>query len=316
MDGIIGVDVSKKYLDAFCARSSEHKRFAVEDELSDFVKWVQERTPSLVVMEASGGYERLAWSLLAAAGVSVSLVNPRQVRDFARAMGVLAKTDRLDARVLADFGARMKPQVTRVPSTQERELEQYLSRYRQLVQFRTAEKNRLQQAPNKLVKEQIESSLKFLAKQKASVEAAMAAVVSGVPSVSEAVATLRSVPGVGVLTATAMVVDLPELGTLTRKQISALAGVAPRAHDSGQHRGTRRIAGGRAALRATLYMAALVASRCNPVMKDFYRRLREKGKPAKVALTAIMRRMLVQMNAMLRDKKSWISPVSNEMTAG
>lgn len=274
-------------------------------DIKAFVAWVLSTTPDLVVMEASGGYERAAWTALAAAGISVAIVNPKRVRDFARAMGFIAKTDKLDARVLAEFGGRVTPAPTTLPSSEQRELEAVLLRYRQVTEMITAEKNRLGTTASPRVRREINGLLRVLGAQRDRLGKALRNQLESVSELQERAARLQSVPGVGPITAASLLIDLPELGRLERGQVAALAGVAPMAHDSGKHRGTRRIQGGRASVRAALYMAALVGTRFNPVLRDFYKRLLGQGKPKKVALTACMRKLLLRLNAMLRDQTAW-----------
>jgi transposase len=300
----IGIDVSKDRLDVHVMPDGQFQQFRAQ-EVEKLADWIQALSPMLVVMEASGGFERAAWLALAARDVSVAVVNAKRVRDFAKAAGKLAKTDKIDAAVLADFGQRFAPAPTPPPTETHRELEALLLRYRQLIEMSTAEKNRLGMSASSWVKRQIRSHLRGLDAQRRRVAGELFGKLARSAELREKAERLRTVPGVGPITAASLLVDLPELGRLKKGEIAALAGVAPMAHDSGTHRGTRRIVAGRASVRSALYMAALVATRFNPVLRDFYARLLARGKPKKLALTACMRRLLVQLNAMTRDGTSW-----------
>lgn len=304
MNRVVGVDVAKDRLDVCALPEGETATFKA-GEMAKFTAWILKFQPELVVMEASGGYERSAWSTLAAKAVPVAVVNPKRVRDFGRALGLLAKTDQLDARVLADFGRRVEPPATPVPSPEQRELEALLGRYRQVTEMITAEKNRLGMAESPRIRKEINALLRALCAQRDRLATLLTAQLAASPALHERVRRLMSVPGVGPITAAALLIDLPELGTLNRAQIAALAGLAPMAHDSGKHRGARHIQGGRPSVRAALYMAALVGTRFNPVLRTFYQRLLAHGKAKKVALTACMRKLLLRLNAMLRDQAAW-----------
>ena len=309
MQRTIGIDVSKNCLDVHVMPDGRYERFKAQ-EVEKLADWIQGLGPVLVVMEASGGFERAAWLALAARDVSVAVVNAKRVRDFAKATGKLAKTDKIDAAVLADFGVRFSPAPTRPPSDEHRELEALLLRYRQLIEMSTAEKNRLGMSATGWVKRQIRSHLRVLEAQRQRVASELLGKLATSSDLREKAERLRTVPGVGPMTAASLLVDLPELGRLNRGEIAALAGVAPMAHDSGTHRGIRRITAGRASVRCALYMSALVASRFNPVIRAFYARLLARGKPKKLALTACMRRLLVQLNAMARDGTTWKPPAA------
>jgi transposase len=304
MERSIGIDVSKHRLDVHVLPEGQTRAFKM-DEVEALAQWARSLSPTVVVMEASGGYERTAWVALVARDVPVSIVNARRVRDFAKATGRLAKTDRIDAEVLADFGARFSPAASALPTTAHRELEALLLRYRQLIEMTTAEKNRSAMVTSNWVHRQIRDHLRTLEKMRARAATELLARLNDSDDLRQKAERLRTVPGVGPITVASLLVDLPELGRLNRREIAALAGVAPMAHDSGAHRGTRRITAGRASVRCALYMAALVGTRFNPVLHDFYRRLLSRGKPKKVALTACMRRLLVQLNAMARDQTTW-----------
>jgi transposase len=301
----VGIDVSKARLDVALRPGDES--FSVTNNqrgLATLVKRLQKLCVSRIVLEASGGYEIAAASELAAAGLPVAVVNPRQVRDFARATGRLAKTDALDARVLAHFAELIQPQARLLPDAQSRELMALVARRRQVVEMLTAEGNRQGRAGASLTRA-IAAHVRWLRKQLGELDVVLEHAIRRSPAWCAKARLLRSVPGIGSVTVTTLLAHLPELGTLNRRAIAALVGVAPFNHDSGKLRGTRTIWGGRAQVRAVLYMSTLVASRRNPVVQAFYARLLAAGKKPKVALTACMRKLLVILNTMLRDQTPW-----------
>jgi transposase len=262
--------------------------------------------PDLVVLESTGGLETVVVSILAAKGLPVLVVNPLHVRRFAQATGKLAKTDRIDAAGIAHFAEAVKPDIRPLPSPEARELDALLQRRRQLVQILTAEKNRLVMFYGcEITNKSISELMTMLENQIARIEEEIASRLKNNKIWHDKDDLLQSVPGVGPVLSTTLLAKLPELGSLTRRQIAALVGVAPLNRDSGTFRGTRRICGGRADIRAVLYMAALTASRCNPVIREFYNRLRDAGKLPKVALTACMRKLLTILNAMLKSGLPW-----------
>lgn len=260
--------------------------------------------PALIVLEATGGYETDVATALALAGLPVALVNPRQVRDFAKALGHLAKTDALDAQVLAHFAARVQPEPRPLPDAAHQALAALLTRRRQLVDMLTAERNRLLLAKGR-IRHSVQAHIHYLEQALKATNDDLRSGLRASPVWRAAEQLLRSVPGVGPTTALTLIVDLAELGTLTHKQIAALTGVAPFNCDSGTHRGRRMIWGGRASVRAVLYMATLVATRHNPVIRAFYQRLRGAGKPRKVALVAAMRKLLIILNAIMKAQRPW-----------
>jgi transposase len=260
--------------------------------------------PRLIVLEATGGYEVPALSALAARGLPVVAVNPRQVRDFGKALGRLAKTDRIDAEILALFAERVRPDVRPLPDETTQVLQAWLARRRQLVEMITAEENRQPQAPP-AIRRQIEQHVRWLRGQLAALERQLAERVRQSPVWREAENLLRSVPAVGPVLARTLLGDLPEVGQLNRRQIAALAGLAPLNRDSGTRRGRRAVWSGRAPVRGALYMATLVATRHNPVIRAFYHRLLGAGKLKKVALTACMRKLLTILNAMMKHRTAW-----------
>ncbi len=305
--GFIGIDVSKATLDCACLEEDamSAQRFANNEAgHRDLLLWVRSRGVQLLVLEATGGYEAAVVAALATAGLPVAVVNPRQVRDFAKATGTLAKTDRIDAAVLARFARSIRPQV-RAPKAEELSaLEAILVRRRQLVDMLTAEQNRHAQARGSIAR-QIDKHVTWLKRQIDDVDGDLNGMIERSSLMQRRVDVLTSVPGVGRVTALSLVAQLPELGQVNEKQISALVGVCPFNRDSGTMRGKRTIWGGRAPVRAALYMAALVATRHNPVIRDFYQRLLAAGKAKKLALVACMHKLLLILNAMLKTNTLW-----------
>lgn len=261
--------------------------------------------PALIVLEATGGYETAAVAQLGAAGLPVVVVNPQQVRAFAKATGRLAKTDRVDATVLALFAERVRPAVRALPDETTQDLEAVLLRRRQLIDMLTAERNRLGLA-RKPIRKSLKAHIAYLERELRMADADLGTRVAASPLWRAKDDLLQSVPGIGPVVAHTLLAELPELGTLTRRQIAALVGVAPVAHDSGVQRGKRAIAGGRATVRSALYMATLAATRHNARVRTWYQHLVALGKPKKVALVACMRKLLVILNAMLRHQTPWI----------
>lgn len=301
----VGLDVSKSTLDIAVRPTGEQWQVPrSEDGLQDLVTRLSELQPQLIVMEATGGLEALVVAALLSAKLLVSVVNPRQVRDFARATGKLAKTDRLDAAVLAHFAQAVNPMPQPLPDVQLETLEGMLTRRRQVVGMLTSEKNRLLTA-SPLVRQNILSHIAWLEQSLTQLDNELRQTLRASSVWKEKEDLLRSVPGVGPVLSVTLLAGLPELGTLNRQQIAALAGVAPLNRDSGSLRGKRTVWGGRAAVRAALYMGALAASRCNPVIAAFYQRLCAAGKAKKVALTACMHKMLTILNAMLKHHTRW-----------
>ncbi|MCS3663453.1 transposase [Salinibacter ruber] len=305
----VGIDVAKEYLDLAIRSSSgevETRRFDNHPEDIDQLKELLcEVGPERIVLEATGGYERPVSAALAAAGLPVAVVNPRQTRDFARATGRLAKTDEIDARVLALFGERIQPEVRPAPSADQEVFSALVARRRQLQKMKTAEQNRLGTAPSEAVRADIEEHLSFLEERLAETERQIKEAVENSPLWREEEELLCSIPGVGETTAHVLMAELPELGEANRQEIAKLAGVAPLNRDSGKHRGERSTWGGRSSVRETLYMAALSATRHNRRIRSFYDRLVERGKAKKKALVACMRKLLVIMNTMMKNRTHW-----------
>jgi transposase len=302
----VGVDVSKARLDVALLPSGES--FAVsndEEGLDELLGRLEDLRPALVVLEASGGFERPLVAALAAAGIAVAVVNPRQTRDFARATGKLAKTDALDAKVLARFAEAVQPTPRRPPDEEAQEFSAILARRRQIIQMMTAEKNRLGATASEAVARRIRAHIRWLEKELARTERDLDETIERSPTFKENETLLRSVPGVGPVLCRTLLAELPELGTLSSKQLCALVGVAPLNRDSGTLRGRRTVWGGRGRVREALYMGALIASRYNPQIKEFYERLLAAGKPKKVALVACMRKLLTILNAVMRERTPW-----------
>ncbi len=301
----VGIDVAKAEL-VMAIRPSGERWTATNDEagIQRLLTRLREDTPALVVLEATGGYERAAVAALATAGLPLVVANPRQVRDFARATGQLAKTDQIDADTLALFAERVRPEPRALPDASAQALDALLTRRRQILGMVGAERNRLEHAVP-AVRRGIVQHIRWLERQLRDVDDDLDRTIQVSPVWRAKENLLRSVPGVGPVVSRTLIGDLPELGTMPRKQIAALVGVAPLARDSGTLRGKRLVWGGRAPVRAALYMAALVATRRNPVIREFYQRLLAAGKPKKVALTACMRKLLTILNAMLRANTVW-----------
>ncbi len=302
----VGIDVSKDRLDVALLPAGESLAVGRDGAgLEELTVRLRQAAPALVVLEATGGYEQVVSAGLAAAGLPVAVVNPRQIRDFARATGKLAKTDRLDALAIARFAQAVKPEPRPLPDEQARTLGELVARRRQVVEMIGMESNRLRQARAKPVRRTIERLLAALQAALTAIEAELDQSIRATPIWREREELLKTVPGIGDTTARVILAELPELGRLDRHQVAALAGLAPFNRDSGIWRGQRHIQGGRASLRAALYMPTIVAARCNPVIRTMYRRLLANGKKPKVALTACMRKLLTILNAMLRDGNPW-----------
>jgi transposase len=301
----IGIDVSKARLDV-AMRPSAEKLSVSNDEtgIQAVVQRLNELSPTLIVLEATGGLERSITGALGSAQLPVVVVNPRQVRDFAKATGQLAKTDRIDAEVLARFAEAVRPPLRPLPDEVSLELRALIARRRQLIEMMVAERNRLSTA-SRAVRKRIEAHLRWLEAELERADKDLDQSIRQSPIWQEHEDLLRSVPSIGPVVSRTLLAELPELGRLNRKQIAALVGIAPFNRDSGTFRGRRGIWGGRATVRAVLYMAALVASRRNAVIRVFYKRLRDAGKAPKVALVACMRKLLTILNAMIKHKTRW-----------
>ena len=302
----IGIDVSKANFDVAVRPTNERWRCANDEAgIETLVKRLMLLSPARIILEATGGYEVPLACAMAAASLPAVIVNPRQARYFAKATGRLAKTDVLDADILARFGDVVRPELRPMPSAAAQELSALMQRRHQIIGMLTAEKNRLACArPN--VRKSIKATIAWLEKQLAGIDAGLNDAIRNSPVWREKDDLLKSAPGVGPVLSITLLANLPELGKLNRKQIAALVGVAPLNRDSGTLRGKRTVWGGRSHVRRVLYMGALVAARHNPVIRDFYKHLRAAGKTGKVALTACMRKLLTILNAMLKHQTPWI----------
>jgi transposase len=304
----VGIDVSKANLDVYLRPSS--KQFQVKNQASGIVELIQQLQSfkiQQVILEATGGLELEVAQTLQEQGFAISIINPRQARDFAKASGKLAKTDRIDAAVLAHFGEAMQPAITVLASVNEQALQEAVTRRRQLVEMLTAEKNRRGSLRGKM-RQNVDEHVEWLEKRIRELDDEIEQLTQAHDQWRSCIGILKSVPGIGKVIATTLVAALPEVGQVGDKRISALLGVAPFNRDSGKYRGSRTIWGGRANVRAALYMGALVAVQHNPVLKAFYARLLAQGKAKKSALTACMHKLLRILNAMIRDGKPWQPP--------
>jgi len=311
----VGIDVAKDHLDLALRPAGRSWRVADDGPaIAELVEELRTLAPTLVVLEATGGAELPLLAALGGAGLPAVAINPRQVRDFARATGRLAKTDRLDAEVIAHFAEAVRPAARPLADARARELHELSARRRQLVEMLTAERNRLRTASAR-VAPQLREHIAWLQARLRDPDADLAAAVRASPLWREKDDLLRGVPGVGPVVSATLLADLPELGELNRRDIAALVGVAPFNRDSGRWRGRRAIWGGRARVRATLYMATLVATRHNPAIRAFYLRLVAAGKPKKVALTAAMRKLLTVLNAILHTRTPWTESYSRHSAA-
>ena len=305
----VGIDVSKAALVIAVQPSGESwTSETTPAAIETVVARLRALAPTIVVVEATGGYERALVAACAAAGLPVAVVNPRQVRAFAQALGRTAKTDAVDAGVLAEFGARVQPAARAITDPETHALAALVTRRRQLLEMLGMEQRRLEHAPpTGRITRDLRNHIRWLERRIDDVDDEIGTAIQASPIWRVQEDLLRSVPGIGPTTAWTLLAELPELGRLDRRAIAALVGVAPFNCDSGQHRGQRHIWGGRASVRTSVYMAALSGARCNPVLRAFYRRLRDAGKPAKVALVATMRKLLTILNAMMKHQCRWTS---------
>lgn len=301
----IGIDLSKEWISTEFYPSGQ--KWTVDRTQEAIQEWISElpRGIELAVMEASGGYEALPAALLHEAGIPVIVVNPRQIRGFAIAINQKAKTDEIDAGLIARFAHDIHPSPKPMSSDNQNQLKEILSRRGQLMKMQTAEKNRLGMAHDPRVKKSIKTHLEWVARELARIEKELDSLIKASPLWKEKEDFLKSVPGVGTITARSVLAGIPELGCLNRKEAASLAGLAPFAHQSGKWQGHSFITGGRAGVRSALYMATLCATRCNPVIRTFYERLVQSGKPKKVAIIACMRKLLTILNALMREKRFW-----------
>lgn len=301
----VGIDTSKERLDVVIIPNSQHQSFANDDAGCELLaSWLGEISPDLIAIEATGGYEMLAVSMLTTAGLPIVVVNPRQVRNYAKALGKLAKTDLIDARVIAEFAQNVQPEVRPLLDEQSMALKAMVLRRRQLIEMLVSELNRVKTSHCR-VQPLIRKNIDSLREQIAHLDKDINKTLRSSPVWREKDDLLSSVKGVGPVLTASLICLLPELGTLNRKKISALVGVCPYNRDSGYYRGRRSIYGGRAQIRSVLYMATLASIRHNPVIKAMYDRLRNAGKVAKVAIVACMRKLLTILNAMVKNNQKW-----------
>ena len=302
----VGIDVSKaEFAIAIHPSGERWTSQTTSDGIDDVVRRLLRVGPTVIVVEATGGYERALVAACAAALLPVAVVNPRHVRAFAQALGRTAKTDAIDADVLALFGARVQPVVRPIPDAATQAFAALVARRRQLLEMLGAEQRRLEQATTNAVRRDLRNHIRWLQRRVKDVDDEIGGAIQGSPIWRVQEDLLRSVPGIGPTVARTLLAELPELGHLDRRAIAALVGVAPFNRDSGQWRGRRMIHGGRASVRTALYMSALVATRHNATLKRFYQRLRAAGKPSKVALVAVMRKLLTIINAMIKHQSCW-----------
>lgn len=302
---VVGIDVSKKALDCAAVPLKASMQFANEEAgIAKLLSWLREIEPDLVIMEASGGYETAVATALIGALFRMAIINPRQVRDFAKATGRLAKTDRIDAQVIAEFGVAVNPHVRALPDEDTRALQSLLARRSQLVAMRTQERNRLAQASTAM-RVQIKDHIAWLDEAIRRCDIDLTAKLRSSPVWKAKEDLFRTMPGIGPINSRMFMACLPELGQLNRQKICALVGVAPFNRDSGLFKGKRCIWGGRAQVRDALFMAALTAKRCNPIIRTLYERLTARGKPHKVAMVACMRKMLIILNTMAKNNAPW-----------
>jgi len=308
----VGIDVAKQSFDVCCLPEERQWSLSYDEKgLSQLLRELPEKGTCLIVIEATGGYQRRLVAELIGAGHHVAVVNPRQVRDFARGLGILAKTDRLDAQVIARFGQHVRPRTLEKRPEKQAELEQLVVRRRQLIHLRTAETNRLETITAKAVRKSIQQVVHLLGKQIDRIEKDIFALLESDDGWKDKRDLLGSVLGVGTVTVASLLAELPELGMLNRQEIAALVGLAPFNRDSGRFRGKRSIWGGRASVRSVLYMAAMTARRCNPTIRQFADRLEAQGKPYKVVITACMRKLLVILNTMVKNNTHWNPDFAN-----
>ena len=302
----VGIDVGRDRLDVHIRPEGQHVVVANDEAgLAELVARLEPDPPKVIVLEASGGYERPAAVALLERGLAVAVVDPRQTRKFAQALGQRAKTDKIDAAVLAHVAEAIRPAARMVVDGTTRQLQTLLGRRRQLVGRKNAENQRLGKADDPLTRRSFKAMIRSLDRQLLVIDTAIGRLIEADPALALKLDRLKTVPGIGDVSARMLIAELPELGRATRHEIAALTGIAPINRDRGRYRGRRRIQGGRVEVRAPLYMATLVAIRHNPLIRPFYRRLRDAGKPAKVALVACMRKLLTVLNAMLRDGRDW-----------
>ena len=302
----IGIDIAKKTLDLYWLPDGHHCTLEHTDDFSEIIKLINNKaTPTLILMEATGGYEKKLAAAFCEANLPVVVANPKQIKNYARAVGQQAKTDKLDAQIIARFAQDIRPEIREIPSEKQQELAELIARRRQLISILTAEKNRQHSARSKAVEQSIQTNIDFLKQQLKDLDKNIASWIKQSPAWREKENLLTSFKGIGKVNNFTLLAELPELGKVSNKQIAALVGLAPYNNDSGPRRGKRSIRGGRKTIRKELYMGTLCAISQNPVIAEYYQTLLQRGKAKKVALTACMRKILVILNAMLRHQKKW-----------
>lgn len=306
MRDCIGIDVAKKHFDLHSFKTGQDRRMENSaDGIRQCVALCNEIRPKLIVMEATGGYERTLAATVQAEGFAVAVVNPRRIRDFARAAGQIAKTDKLDARIIAQFAATMQPRPTEQIDENTQKLKALVARRSQLVGLHTAESNRTEHADTKSIQRSIAAVVKVIGTRLKSIDRQIEQHIQNAPQLRQRSEIIDSAPGIGPVTAHMLVTELPELGRLNRRQIAALVGLAPIARDSGAFRGKRMTGGGRKQIRSRLFMPTLVAVRHNPILKAYYTGLLSRGKCKMVALVAVMRKLICILNAMVKNNQKW-----------
>lgn len=302
----IGIDVSKKSFDVFIHESQTHKTFKMtQSDIHKATQWIKETNPKLLVLEATGGYEHSLVAEFTSAALPVAVVNPRQIRDFAKAIGRLAKTDKIDSATIAQYAALIAPKLTTVLSSQQQKLKMLIARRRQLVELRAAEKNHQEHARIPEIIQSVSLIIKNLTEEISRIEKMISDHIRTDAQLQNKIEHLTSVPGIGTTTAAILISNLPELGQLNRRQIASLVGLAPMNRDSGLFRGKRMTGGGRKDVRKALFMACLAVIQFNPTLKKFYKRLVASGKAKMTAMVATMRKLIVILNAMLKNNQSW-----------
>lgn len=302
----IGIDVSKEHFDLVIHETKIHKQFEMtKNELRKATSWIKKQQPKLIVLEATGGYEHTLVAELISAKLPVAIINPRHIRDFAKATGQLAKTDKADATVIAHYASAIAPEVSTMLSQQQQKLKALVVRRRQLVGFRACEKNHKEHVIHKEVLTSIEQVIEKLTTEIEGIEKMITDLINADPNMQEKIDRLTTVPGIGKTTAALLISDLPELGQLNRREIAALIGVAPINRDSGQFKGKRMTGSGRRNVRKALFMAMLAVIQFNPRLRSFYKNLLAAGKAKMVALIATMRKLVITLNAMLKNNESW-----------
>lgn len=307
----IGIDVSKNSFDVFIHETNNHQIFNMTTiEIKKAVKWIKKNNPKLIVLEATGGYENRLTIELASAKMPVAVINPRHIRNFAKAVGQLAKTDKIDAAMIARYAAIIAPELRDLLSVQQQELKMLVARRRQLVELRVAEKNHKEHAQFIEIVQSVDTVIENLSAEIERIEKMISDFIKSDPQMHDKIQRLTTVPGIGSTTAATLISELPELGSLNRRQIASLVGLAPMNRDSGKFRGKRMTGGGRKNIRKALFMASLSVIQFNPKLKHFYKHLVNSGKAKMIALVATMRKLIVILNTMLKNNQDWCCKIS------